>query len=73
MVYVDLNTTDYGGLVAQATKLLSQKLTLPPGFTYKWSGEYEFELRAKKRLELIPADNIFRDFPAPLHGVSFRN
>ena len=30
-----------------------QKLTLPPGFTYKWSGEYEFELRAKQRLKLI--------------------
>ena len=26
---------------------------LPPGFTYKWSGEYEFELRAKDRLQLI--------------------
>jgi copper/silver efflux system protein len=52
-VYVDLNTTDYGGFVAQATRLLNQKLSLPAGFTYKWSGEYEFELRAKKRLELI--------------------
>jgi len=26
---------------------------VPPGFTYKWSGEYEFELRAKERLKLI--------------------
>ena len=25
----------------------------PRGSTYKWSGEYEFELRAKKRLQLI--------------------
>jgi Cu(I)/Ag(I) efflux system membrane protein CusA/SilA len=33
--------------------LLKQKLVLPPGFTYKWSGEYEFELRAKDRLQLI--------------------
>src|SRR5207302_8336760 len=33
--------------------LLKQKLALPPGFTYKWSGEYEFELRAKERLQLI--------------------
>jgi len=33
--------------------LLKQKLNLPPGFTYKWSGEYEFELRAKERLQLI--------------------
>ncbi len=47
------DTKDYGGFVAQASDLLKQKLALPPGFTYKWSGEYEFELRAKERLQLI--------------------
>jgi Cu(I)/Ag(I) efflux system membrane protein CusA/SilA len=52
-VYVDLNTKDYGGFVTRASNLLNQKLALPPGFTYKWSGEYEFELRAKERLQLI--------------------
>lgn len=52
-VYIDLNTKDYGGFVTQASNLLKQKLALPPGFTYKWSGEYEFELRAKDRLQLI--------------------
>ena len=52
-VYIDLKTSDYGGFVTKASNLLNQKLTLPPGFTYKWSGEYEFELRAKQRLELI--------------------
>jgi Cu(I)/Ag(I) efflux system membrane protein CusA/SilA len=52
-VYIDLNTNDYGGFVSRANNLLKQKLALPPGFTYKWSGEYEFELRAKQRLQLI--------------------
>jgi Cu(I)/Ag(I) efflux system membrane protein CusA/SilA len=52
-VYIDLNTKDYGGFVAHASDLLKQKLVLPPGFTYKWSGEYEFELRARERLQLI--------------------
>ncbi|HVB40945.1 MAG TPA: CusA/CzcA family heavy metal efflux RND transporter [Terriglobales bacterium] len=52
-VYLDLNTADYGGFVAQATKLLGQKLTLPAGYTYTWSGEYASEVQAKKRLELI--------------------
>ena len=52
-VYIDLNTNDYGGFVTKANNLLNQKLKLPPGYTYKWSGEYEFELRAKQRLELI--------------------
>jgi copper/silver efflux system protein len=52
-VYIDLNTKDYGGFVTHASDLLKQKLVLPPGFTYKWSGEYEFELRAKERLKTI--------------------
>ncbi len=52
-VYIDLNTKDYGGFVAHARDQLRQKLALPAGFTYKWSGEYEFELRAKARLQLI--------------------
>jgi copper/silver efflux system protein len=52
-IYIDLNTKDYGGFVTSANNLFRQKLTLPPGYTYKWSGEYEFELRAKERLQLI--------------------
>jgi copper/silver efflux system protein len=52
-VYIDLNTKDYGGFVSSANNLFRQKLKLPPGYTYKWSGEYEFELRAKERLQLI--------------------
>jgi Cu(I)/Ag(I) efflux system membrane protein CusA/SilA len=52
-VYLDLATKDYGGFVARADRLLREKLKLPPGYTYKWSGEYEFELRAKSRLKII--------------------
>src|SRR3989441_221424 len=52
-VYIDLNTTDYGSFVNQADRLLREKLKLPPGYNYRWSGEYEFELRAKERLKII--------------------
>ncbi|HET7149819.1 MAG TPA: CusA/CzcA family heavy metal efflux RND transporter, partial [Candidatus Acidoferrum sp.] len=52
-VYLDLATKDYGGFVTKADRLLREKLRLPPGYTYKWSGEYEFELRAKARLKII--------------------
>lgn len=52
-VYLDLNTKDYGGFVQQATSLLHDKLQLQPGYTFHWSGEYEFELRAKQRLKII--------------------
>jgi len=52
-VYIDLNAKDYGGFVNQASNLLRQRLSLPAGYTYQWSGEYEFELRARQRLKLI--------------------
>jgi Cu(I)/Ag(I) efflux system membrane protein CusA/SilA len=52
-VYLDLATKDYGGFVSKADRLLREKLKLSPGYTYKWSGEYEFELRARERLKII--------------------
>ncbi len=52
-VYIDLNTTDYGSFVTEASNMLREKLQLPAGYTYQWSGEYEFQLRAKERLKII--------------------
>jgi len=52
-VYLDLKTKDYGGFVNEADKLLQSKLELPTGYSYRWTGEYEFELRAKERLKII--------------------
>ncbi len=52
-VYVDLSTNDYGGYVGRAQRVLDHKLRLPPGYTLRWSGEYEFQLRARKRLLYI--------------------
>jgi Cu(I)/Ag(I) efflux system membrane protein CusA/SilA len=52
-VYLDLSTEDYGGFVERASRRLRSELSLPVGFTWRWSGEYEFELRAKQTLKLI--------------------
>jgi hypothetical protein len=52
-VYLDLNTRDYGGFVSRADKLVREKLQLPAGYSLKWSGENEFELRAKERLKIM--------------------
>ena len=52
-VYLNLNTHDYGGFVNRAEKLFNQKLALPAGYTWRWAGEYEFEMRAKQRLKII--------------------
>jgi Cu(I)/Ag(I) efflux system membrane protein CusA/SilA len=52
-VYLNLNTHNYGGFVNGAEKLINQKLALPAGYTWRWAGEYEFEMRAKQRLKII--------------------
>ncbi|MDE3162432.1 MAG: efflux RND transporter permease subunit [Acidobacteriota bacterium] len=52
-VYLNLKGSNYGGYVAHANELLRQQLKLPAGYTWRWAGEYEFELRAKQRLEII--------------------
>jgi copper/silver efflux system protein len=52
-VYLDLDTTDYGGYVRGAQRLLDARLKLPTGYRLHWSGEYSFELRARQRMMLI--------------------
>ncbi len=52
-VYLNLNTHNYGGYVSDAEKLIREKLALPAGYTWRWAGEYEFEMRAKQRLTII--------------------
>jgi Cu(I)/Ag(I) efflux system membrane protein CusA/SilA len=52
-VYLNLETTDYGSFVDRADRVLRSRLQLPAGYTYHWSGEYEFQVRAKQRLMII--------------------
>ncbi len=52
-VYLDLDTTDYGGYVTRAQRALDARLKLPAGYTLRWAGEYSFQMRARARLELI--------------------
>jgi copper/silver efflux system protein len=52
-VYIDLKDTNYGGFVAEASRRFREKLDLPANYSFQWSGEYEFELRARERLKFI--------------------
>jgi len=52
-IYIDLNNADYGGFVRQATAQMRAHIQLPLGCIYRWSGEYQFQQRAKRRLGLI--------------------
>jgi cobalt-zinc-cadmium resistance protein CzcA len=44
---------DLGTTVGDAIKQIGDKVKLPPGYTLGWSGEYESEQRAEKRLSYI--------------------
>jgi copper/silver efflux system protein len=52
-VYVDISGRDLGGYVAEAQKLVSQRVELPAGYTITWSGQFEFLERATKKLRLV--------------------
>jgi Cu(I)/Ag(I) efflux system membrane protein CusA/SilA len=52
-VYVDISGRDLGRYVAEAQKLVSQRVNLPPGYTITWSGQFEYLERAAKKLQLV--------------------
>ena len=52
-VYVDTATTDIGGYVDGARAVLGERLQLPAGYTLVWTGQYEFQVRAQQRLQIL--------------------
>jgi Cu(I)/Ag(I) efflux system membrane protein CusA/SilA len=52
-IYVDIKTSDIGGYVAKAKKRIAKQVTLPPGYTLGWSGQFEYMERAEKRLRIM--------------------
>ena len=52
-VFVDIRDRDLGSFVADAQKEVLDKVELPPGYALGWSGQYEYMLRAKERLQYV--------------------
>lgn len=52
-VYVDLTGIDVGTYVKAAQKTVQEKIDLPPGYSLVWSGQYEYMVRAQKRLMIV--------------------
>jgi Cu(I)/Ag(I) efflux system membrane protein CusA/SilA len=50
-VYVDLANRDAGSYIAEASRVLHEKTTVPPGFVISWSGQYEAMMRVNHRLQ----------------------
>jgi Cu(I)/Ag(I) efflux system membrane protein CusA/SilA len=53
LIYVDLDDIDVGTYVERARKALTERLSLPAGYTLTWSGQYEYMERAAKRLRVV--------------------
>jgi Cu(I)/Ag(I) efflux system membrane protein CusA/SilA len=52
-VYVDIGDRDVGGYVRDAQRTVARELTLPPGYTLTWSGQYEFMQRVAQKLRVV--------------------
>ena len=52
-VYVDVMGRDIGGYVREAKNMVANMITLPPGYTLQWSGQYEYMQRATRKLTLV--------------------
>jgi copper/silver efflux system protein len=52
-VYVDISGRDLGSYVAQAQKLVAERVALPPGYSIVWSGQFEYLERATQKLKLV--------------------
>jgi Cu(I)/Ag(I) efflux system membrane protein CusA/SilA len=52
-IYVDIRGIDVGTYVKMAQKTVREKVQLPPGYSIIWSGQYEYMVRAQKRLMIV--------------------
>jgi Cu(I)/Ag(I) efflux system membrane protein CusA/SilA len=52
-VLLNVRGRDVGGFVEQAKRTVAQQVKMPPGYYVEWSGQYENEITARQRLELV--------------------
>jgi Cu(I)/Ag(I) efflux system membrane protein CusA/SilA len=50
---VDIAGRDLGSYVAEAQRVVNEKVQLPAGYSIAWSGQYEYMVRAKERLSIV--------------------
>lgn len=61
---VQMNTRgrDVVSFVDEANKVIKEKVDLPPGYSFKWTGQYENQQRAKDRLAVVVPGVILLTF-----------
>jgi len=52
-VYIDTSGRDLGAVVTDLQRAVAKQVTLPPGVTVAWSGQFEYLASAMARLKLV--------------------
>ena len=52
-IYVDIQDIDIGTYVQSAQRAVAENVTIPPGYSIRWSGQYEYMVRAQERMQLV--------------------
>ena len=52
-IYVDIEDVDIGSYVESAQAAVAAEVEIPTGYSLGWSGQYEFLLRARERMEIM--------------------
>ncbi|MBB4331656.1 efflux RND transporter permease subunit [Rhizobium leguminosarum] len=52
-IFVDIANRDLGGYVAEAQQAVAKSVTMPPGYSVAWSGQFEYLERAEARLAVV--------------------
>ncbi len=52
-VLLNAGGRDPGSVIADAENAIRARVKMPPGYYYNWSGQFENQVRAKKRLEIV--------------------
>jgi Cu(I)/Ag(I) efflux system membrane protein CusA/SilA len=52
-IYIDIQDIDIGNYIKNAKEVIDKHLTLPAGYSIKWSGQFEYMERAQSHLLLV--------------------
>lgn len=52
-VLLNVRGRDVGGFVEEAKRIVAEEVKIPGGYYVEWSGQYENQLRAKRRLQIV--------------------
>jgi Cu(I)/Ag(I) efflux system membrane protein CusA/SilA len=69
--FVDIRGVDLGGYIRQAQQIVREEVSVPPGYSISWAGQYEYMLRAQERLSQVVPVTLLIIFV--LLYITFRN